>query len=898
MTTTETTENVVTDPILFVFMTLLFGVVVSYVLGLLPKSIKLPYTVVMFLVGFLLERWGDENNPGSASTAIRIFEDLDPHLLLFTFIPPLLFVAGLEINPHVLKRQFWSSFWLAVPGVIISICLTALCVQGICGLQYGWGWTTSFMFSAIVSATDPVAVVALLHELGAPASLNVLIDGEAMLNDGSASVVFFVFRDFARGDHRNVGEVVEQISRLTFASIGIGLAFAVGLIAFIFLQQNAPTHEIMSTIGVAWITFWVAEGSGVQGSGILATVTLALVFALRGVHRVSPRVWPQMIATWESIAFAANTLLFAISGIIVLDKISKEFGNWSSWGMLVAIYAIAHVVRAITIAISYPILKRSVFGFTPQRAIILWWSGLRGAIGLALALIVLHDTGFDTDTRDEVAFLVGGLVLMTLLINGTTTEWLYVSLGLSDVPETRRVVVDQLVDELTADYATRQDALRTVPFFKDAEFDERFGFMDAIRDALHHRPSVVARFFYRLTPAELQCRRSQRTDSPDRELWATVLRSALNAYHKQFDEGHLLPHHFRLLEDIALCALEQHSDLEDCIWFEWQSLRKHVTAYPLERFAKYPVVERLHHLNISEKAYVVGQTFRLFLRSHHRALKIMNKHINVPEVAHVSSAAKAQLAVVEEEMYAVYQETFTRIPQLFPIMRDFYFMHMNFLLTTRRLEKLAEDGLLDHADLHTCTERINRKQALFNEWVSLCMLSRPKGDKWVEMPPGGYPFPPQFNEYIHLIADARKQMLQARHGPPLYITSGDLREPHSPTLFGHGNGNGNGHHTGPIFSTMSPTATQPIATPASMPTQMPAHMPGYTPVPAYMPGFAAMPTYMPDHAAASPYISSAHYSPLHTYMPQVPAMGGPIPPLFPLPQLHPTPVPTPFLAAI
>ena len=136
-----------------------------------------------------------------------------------------------------------------------------------------------------------------------------------------------------------------------------------------------------------------------QGSGILATVTLALVFALRGVHRVSPRVWPQMTATWGNIAFAANTLLFAVSGIIVLDKISKEFGHLSSWGMLFAVYAICHVVRGVTIALSYPILKRSVFGFTPQRAIILWWSGLRGAIGLALALIVLHDTGFDADTR-------------------------------------------------------------------------------------------------------------------------------------------------------------------------------------------------------------------------------------------------------------------------------------------------------------------------------------------------------------------------------------------------------------------------------------------------------------------------------------------------------------------
>ena len=231
-------------------------------------------------------------------------------------------------------------------------------------------------------------------------------------------------------------------------------------------------------------------------------------------------------------------------------------------------------------------------------------------------------------------------------------------------------------------------------------------------------------------------------------------------------------------------------------------------------------------------------------------------------------------------------------------------MQMNFLLTTKRLEKLAEDGLLDHADLHTCTEHINHKKALFNEWMSLRMLSRPKGDKWVEMPPGGYPFPPQFNEYIHLIADAHKQMLQARqghpYGRPLYITSGDLHEPHSPTSFGNGNGNGNGHHTGPIFSTGFPLDTQPIAAAASVPTQMSAHMPVYAPVPAYTPGFAALPPYVPDYAAPSPYMSSADYSPLPTYMPQasVPVMSGPTPQLMPLPQLHPTPVPSPWLAAL
>ena len=218
----EDTENEVTDPIVFVFMSLAFGVIIKYVLEKLPKSIRVPYTVVMFCAGFLLYLWGSGDAGGAVPIAIRIFGDLNPHLMLFTFIPPLLFMAGLEINAHVLKAQFWSAFWLAVPGVIISTCLTALPVQALCGSLYNWGWTTSFMFSAMVSATDPVAVVALLHELGAPESLNVLIDGEALLNDGSASVLFFVFRDFARGDHRNAGNVVEQV--LHVPSIGPRLA--------------------------------------------------------------------------------------------------------------------------------------------------------------------------------------------------------------------------------------------------------------------------------------------------------------------------------------------------------------------------------------------------------------------------------------------------------------------------------------------------------------------------------------------------------------------------------------------------------------------------------------------------------------------------------------------------
>ena len=159
--------------------------------------------------------------PADAFRAVQKIIHINAELILFVLVPPLLFMAGLDINPHVLRKQIWGALWLAGPGVVLSTCLTAASSYLAYG-DWGWGWTTCFMFGALVSATDPVAVVALLHDLGAPESFAVLIDGEALLNDGSASVLFFVFKDFAQGEHKTWLQVSGRAARPVFCGTGIG----------------------------------------------------------------------------------------------------------------------------------------------------------------------------------------------------------------------------------------------------------------------------------------------------------------------------------------------------------------------------------------------------------------------------------------------------------------------------------------------------------------------------------------------------------------------------------------------------------------------------------------------------------------------------------------------------
>ena len=140
------------------------------------------------------------------------------------------------------------------------------------------------------------------------------------------------------------------------------------------------------------------------------TTALALR-TLPAPPQVSSTVLPELRHVWQHIAFCANTVLFFLCGTITFAKLREGHiaSDPAEWASLFLLYGIVHAARGATILVSYPLLRRSTYGFDVRRAILLWWSGLRGAIGLALGLLVLDDTLFPVEVREQVMFQVGPL---------------------------------------------------------------------------------------------------------------------------------------------------------------------------------------------------------------------------------------------------------------------------------------------------------------------------------------------------------------------------------------------------------------------------------------------------------------------------------------------------------
>ena len=175
----------------------MFTFVVILVLGVLSRqylgrALRLPYTVILMVLGALTGLL-IENRRNAFELNLKSWYDMTPQVILYCFVPILVFESAFMTDTHIFSRQKWQILTLAGPGVLVASILTGGFVKAVF-TDYGWDWPTVLMFGAMMSATDPVAVVALLKELGVSERLGTLIEGESLLNDGTAIVVFDVFK--------------------------------------------------------------------------------------------------------------------------------------------------------------------------------------------------------------------------------------------------------------------------------------------------------------------------------------------------------------------------------------------------------------------------------------------------------------------------------------------------------------------------------------------------------------------------------------------------------------------------------------------------------------------------------------------------------------------------------
>jgi CPA1 family monovalent cation:H+ antiporter len=384
---------------------------VATAVALLARWMKAPYTVALVVAGVLLG-------------TVRAFDPphLTKELLFAVFLPGLLFEAAF----HLEFRKFWQNKiaigGLAVPGLLVSIGVTAAILTPVAnGLHFVEGFTMlhALVFSALIAATDPIAVVALFKSLGAPKRLVVLVEGESLLNDGTAAVVFTLMAGLATGRELSPGLAVLDFVRVVGMGALIGTAIAFGA-SKVIQQVDDPMIEITVTTIAAYGSFAAAEQF--HFSGVIATVSAGMVcgnYATRTGMSPSTRIAVESF--WEYVAFALNSVVFLLIGFEVrMDTML------ASWKAILTAYVAVTIGRAAVIYLVTALLSRSREKLPWAWSAVLTWGGRRG--GLSMVLVLALPPSFAH--RDLLVTMTFGVVLISILLQGLTMGPLLRRLGL------------------------------------------------------------------------------------------------------------------------------------------------------------------------------------------------------------------------------------------------------------------------------------------------------------------------------------------------------------------------------------------------------------------------------------------------------------------------------------
>ncbi len=382
--------------------------------------LRFPYTVALVIAGF-----------GASALGDLVAVDISPDLILALLVPPLLFEATLHLPWSKLKADLTPILMFALIGTLIGTLVLGALVNAVLDLP----WPAAFAFGALISATDPVAVIAFFKALGAPKRLSVLVEGESLFNDAVAVVAFGLAIAAASGDEPfSVGGAFVQFLVVSSGGLAVGLALGY-LVSSVFLARvDDPLIETSTTLAVAYGSFLLAEEFGrlfgdpdFHFSGILAVVAAGLMVGNLGLQNTSPSTRLTLEHFWELLTFLVNSMVFLVIGLTIsLDALRGEL-----FAVLIGVVAVL-LLRAALIYALAEVAER----LQPRRRIptsyrhVMVWAGLRGAISLALVLTITTDD-FSQDTVDTVQAMTFGVVLFTLLIQGTTITPLMNRLGLS-----------------------------------------------------------------------------------------------------------------------------------------------------------------------------------------------------------------------------------------------------------------------------------------------------------------------------------------------------------------------------------------------------------------------------------------------------------------------------------
>lgn len=441
-----------------IFALLAIAMVLTIVSLLVPLSerLRVPHTVLLALAGMglgFLGSWmmGGHHVFGVLGDAFSGLHRLEvgTEVFLPLFLPPLLFTAGLTIDVRRLFDEIFAVLLMAIVAVLVCIAVVAGAVH----LATGYDIMICLLLGAIVSTTDPAAVIGIFRDVGAPKRLSILAEGESLLNDAVAIAAFgFCIGFLLSGSDPDVAHTVgidmtnPVITFLREFLGGIAFGFVLARVTMIILPRLGDSDAAIAsvTVSLAYCAYVIADHY-IHVSGVVSVVMAALTVAAYGPTHLHPRRWTALKQIWTQLDFWANCMIFVLASMVAANVLPQI--TWLYVLGLIAVALGALVARILVVFGMLPLLEatRLVQPVNKRYKAILVWGGLRGAVTIVLAMVAASDGRLSDDVREFAAVLATLFVLFTLFVNATTLGLVIRVLGLNKLSPLELALRDRVL---------------------------------------------------------------------------------------------------------------------------------------------------------------------------------------------------------------------------------------------------------------------------------------------------------------------------------------------------------------------------------------------------------------------------------------------------------------------
>ncbi|MEZ5427507.1 MAG: sodium:proton antiporter [Pyrinomonadaceae bacterium] len=367
---------------------------VGAIVAITAKRLRIPYTVGLVVAGILID-----------FVPIRFDINFSKPLIFGILLPPLIFEDAIYISWRWLRHDLPVILAFAILGVLLSALATAVLMYYLAG----WTWEAAVIFGVLIAATDPVSVIATFREADVHGRLKLLVESESLFNDATAAVGFSIALAFAFGEQIYFPTAFLQVVLSIVGGVVCGLLIGFGVL-FLAGRTDEDLVELSLTTIAAFGSFWLAEYFSC--SGVLATLTAGLLLGnTLSWNYFSKKGTELSIGFWKFSAFAVNSIIFVTIGVNIGKRDFAQF----IVPILVAIGA-AIVGRAAAVYPVSALFFRSSLKVESRYQHVLVWGGLRGALGLALALGIPEEFSY----RRQIILATFAVVAFSVFAQGLT----------------------------------------------------------------------------------------------------------------------------------------------------------------------------------------------------------------------------------------------------------------------------------------------------------------------------------------------------------------------------------------------------------------------------------------------------------------------------------------------